>query len=166
MRIRAIERESWREWNPGVSELVALSKCDKVHPIYNVSGGRPTRGEGTHVRSVWARSWVRVVMSKWVRSLVMSVSNRLLILPLLLLSTGTKEVMGMEMESTLPLKGTITKEGSPLTLSCSSSSRWFFCLWHSPLGGKQCAIQEAQVISCTLFFFCKSRAFLLVLYKS
>ena len=166
MRIRAIERESWREWNPGVSELVALSKCDKVHPIYNVSGGRPTRGEGTHVRSVWARSWVRVGTCKWVRSLVMSISNHLVILPLLLLSTGTKEVMGMEMESTLPLKGTITKEGSPLTLSCSSSSPWFFCLWHSPLGGKQCAIQGAQVISYTLFFFCKSRAFLLVLYKS
>ena len=146
MRIRARERESYGEWNPGVSELVALSKCDKVHPIYNVSEGRPTGGEGTHVRSVWARSWVRAGISKWVRSLVMSIFNPLVILPLLLLSRGTKEVMGMEMESTLPSKGTITKEGSPLTLSCSSSSPWFFCLWHSPLGGKQCAIQEAQVI--------------------
>merc|ERR1719195_120420 len=33
------------------------------------------------------------------------------------------------------MKGTITKEGSPLTLSCASSAPWFFCLWHSPVGG-------------------------------
>jgi len=53
----------------------------------------------------------------------------------------------MEMVSRLPRLGTITREGSPLTLSCSSSSPWFFCLWHSPIGGKQCAIQEDQVTS-------------------
>jgi len=53
----------------------------------------------------------------------------------------------MEMVSRLPRLGTITREGSPLTLSCSSSSPWFFCLWHSPVGGKQCAIQEDQVTS-------------------
>ena len=96
-------------------------------PQYNVSGCRDT-GEGGAIMDQ--------VMP--------------LLLPLLLLRGGVEEVLGMEMVSRLPMKGTITKEGSPLTLSCSSSSPWFFCLWHSPLGGKQCAIQEAQVISCTL----------------
>ena len=66
-----------------------------------------------------------------------------LLLPLLLLRG--EEARGMEMVSRLPRLGTITREGSPLTLSCSSSSPWFFCLWHSPIGGKQCAIQEDQV---------------------
>ena len=67
-----------------------------------------------------------------------------LLLPLLLLRG--EEARGMEMVSRLPRLGTITREGSPLTLSCSSSSPWFFCLWHSPIGGKQCAIQEDQVL--------------------
>ena len=66
------------------------------------------------------------------------------LLPLLLMSE--EGARGMEMVSRLPKLGTITREGSPLTLSCSSSSPWFFCLWHSPVGGKQCAIQEDQVL--------------------
>ena len=68
------------------------------------------------------------------------------LLALLLILSG-EEARGMEMVSRLPRLGTITREGSPLTLSCSSSSPWFFCLWHSPVGGKQCAIQEDQVIT-------------------
>ena len=67
------------------------------------------------------------------------------LLALLLILSG-EEARGMEMVSRLPRLGTITREGSPLTLSCSSSSPWFFCLWHSPVGGKQCAIQEDQVL--------------------
>merc|ERR1719334_1511912 len=51
-------------------------------------------------------------------------------------------MLGLELVSYLPQAGSITREGSPLSLSCSSSSPWFFCLWHSPVGGKQCAIQE------------------------
>ena len=79
-----------------------------------------------------------------------------LLLPLLLLRGGVEEVVGMEMVSRLPMKGTITKEGSPLTLSCASSAPWFFCLWHSPVGGKQCAIQEDQVTPVNIqICFCK-----------
>ena len=79
-----------------------------------------------------------------------------LLLPLLLLRGGVEEVLGMEMVSRLPMKGTITKEGSPLTLSCASSAPWFFCLWHSPVGGKQCAIQEDQVAPVNIqICFCK-----------
>jgi len=35
--------------------------------------------------------------------------------------------------------------GSNITLSCSSSVPWFFCLWNSPRNEKQCAIQEDEV---------------------
>ena len=51
----------------------------------------------------------------------------------------------MELVHSSPPAGTITPEGSPLSLSCSSSSPWFFCLWHSPRGDKQCAIQVGQL---------------------
>ena len=64
---------------------------------------------------------------------------------LLILLLEGAVVTGMTLTSTSPMAGTITTEGSPLTLSCASSSKWFFCLWHSPVGGKQCAIQEDQV---------------------
>ena len=75
-------------------------------------------------------------------------SDIVMFLPLLfLLLTGEGSVTGMEMVSSSPIPGTITKEGSPLSLACSSSSPWFFCLWHSPSGGKQCAIQENEVNS-------------------
>jgi len=61
-------------------------------------------------------------------------------------------MLGLELVSYLPQAGSITREGSPLSLSCSSSSPWFFCLWHSPVGGKQCAIQEnhTQAQECSL----------------
>ena len=92
-----------------------------VGPQYNVSGCRDT--------------------GEWGPNMTFSFP---LLLPLLLILRG-EEARGMEMVSRLPRLGTITREGSPLTLSCSSSSPWFFCLWHSPIGGKQCAIQEDQV---------------------
>jgi len=66
-------------------------------------------------------------------------------LQLLSLSILPTVLLGLDLVSYLPGPGTITREGSPLSLSCSSSSPWFFCLWHSPVGGKQCAIQENQV---------------------
>merc|ERR1712180_496648 len=69
--------------------------------------------------------------------------------PLLLLSLWILPtvLLGLDLVSYLPGPGTITREGSPLTLSCSSSSPWFFCLWHSPVGDKECAIQESEVTS-------------------
>jgi len=47
--------------------------------------------------------------------------------------------------SSFPDEHILTKEGSKLTLSCASSIPWFFCLWHSPIGNKECAIQESEV---------------------
>jgi hypothetical protein len=44
--------------------------------------------------------------------------------------------------STSPPAGQIIKQGMPVTLSCASNVNWFFCVWRSPGGGKQCAIQE------------------------
>ena len=55
--------------------------------------------------------------------------------------------MSISVLSTQPSPGTITLEGSNLTISCSSSIPWFFCLFHSPMGDKQCAIQESEVNS-------------------
>lgn len=47
--------------------------------------------------------------------------------------------------SSHPQTSTIVPEGSNITLSCSSSVPWFFCLWNSPRNEKQCAIQEDEV---------------------
>lgn len=41
-----------------------------------------------------------------------------------------------------PRDGTIVKEGRGVRLSCRTNTRWFFCLWKTPVGDKQCAIQE------------------------
>merc|ERR1711962_432909 len=82
-------------------------------------------------------------------SVRVSVCDGVTMPPLLLLSLWILPtvLLGLELVSYLPGRGTITREGSPLSLSCSSSSPWFFCVWHSPVGGKQCAIQEGQVAS-------------------
>ena len=49
--------------------------------------------------------------------------------------------------STQPRPDRIITEGSNVTISCTSSMPWFFCLFHSPMGDKQCAIQESEVSS-------------------
>ncbi|XP_040571195.1 uncharacterized protein [Lepeophtheirus salmonis] len=43
-----------------------------------------------------------------------------------------------------PPDGTIVKRGYDIRLSCRTSIKWFFCLWKSPDGNKQCAIQESS----------------------
>eukprot|EP00095_Tigriopus_kingsejongensis_P006388 maker-scaffold117_size339417-snap-gene-2.19 protein:Tk06388 transcript:maker-scaffold117_size339417-snap-gene-2.19-mRNA-1 annotation:"immunoglobulin superfamily member 5" len=40
-----------------------------------------------------------------------------------------------------PPDGRIVKQGHSIRLSCRTDKRWFFCLWNSPQGDKQCAIQ-------------------------
>merc|ERR1719483_751391 len=56
-------------------------------------------------------------------------------------------ISSIHITSISPLPRTIIPEGSKLTISCSSSTPWFFCLFHSPMGDKQCAIQESEVSS-------------------
>merc|ERR1719483_1105461 len=56
-------------------------------------------------------------------------------------------ISSIHITSISPLPRTIIPEGSNLTISCSSSMPWFFCLFHSPMGDKQCAIQESEVSS-------------------
>ena len=41
-----------------------------------------------------------------------------------------------------PPDGKIVKAGRDVNLSCRTDNRWFFCIWNSPSGNKQCAIQE------------------------
>ena len=66
---------------------------------------------------------------------------------LLLFSFLVMHTSAIYMVSTRPPPGTIIPEGSNLTISCSSSEPWFFCLFNSPNGDKQCAIQESEVNS-------------------
>ena len=35
-------------------------------------------------------------------------------------------------------------EGRTVRMSCRTDKQWFFCLWHSPMQDKQCAIQYDQ----------------------
>ena len=59
-------------------------------------------------------------------------------------------VESINLISSSPPSGSLMTLGSKVRLSCSSDSPWFFCLWHSPDGGKQCAIQESSPTSvCT-----------------
>eukprot|EP00092_Neocalanus_flemingeri_P070795 GFUD01086924.1.p1 GENE.GFUD01086924.1~~GFUD01086924.1.p1 ORF type:complete len:574 (+),score=114.66 GFUD01086924.1:113-1834(+) len=66
---------------------------------------------------------------------------------LLILYIQAVSISSISIVTTLPRPGTITPEGSNLTISCSSSVPWFFCLFNSPMGDKQCAIQESEVNS-------------------
>ena len=38
----------------------------------------------------------------------------------------------------------VVPEGGPITLTCSSSQPWFFCLWSAPGGLRVCAIQQVS----------------------
>ena len=71
-----------------------------------------------------------------------AVLSSLLLLPFLVLDTSAISIV-----STHPPPGKIIPEGSNLTISCSSSEPWFFCLFNSPEGDKQCGIQESEVSS-------------------
>ena len=66
---------------------------------------------------------------------------------ILLFYLQTMPISSIHITSFRPLPRTIIPEGSKLTISCSSSTPWFFCLFHSPMGDKQCAIQESEVSS-------------------
>ena len=68
----------------------------------------------------------------------------LIILIMMMLSVP---MLSISVISTNPPPGKIIPEGSNLTISCSSSEPWFFCLFHSPMGDKQCGIQESEVSS-------------------
>ena len=41
----------------------------------------------------------------------------------------------------------LVRSGSSLSLYCHTDTPWFFCVWTSPRGDKQCAIQENRVSS-------------------
>jgi len=38
----------------------------------------------------------------------------------------------------------LVKSGSTTTMTCQADRQWFLCLWTSPRGDRQCAIQEGQ----------------------
>jgi len=46
--------------------------------------------------------------------------------------------------SSSPHDGSVVEEGGSVSLLCQTDRRWFLCLWTSPLGDKQCAIQESE----------------------
>ena len=43
-----------------------------------------------------------------------------------------------------PEKSTMVPEGETLVMTCEGDLPWFLCVWTSPQGGKQCAIQEGE----------------------
>ena len=44
---------------------------------------------------------------------------------------------------TIIVTGTIlTTERSSITLSCSSPSPWFFCVWEGPRGNRVCSLKD------------------------
>ena len=60
---------------------------------------------------------------------------------LLLLLT---RVYGIQIVTTIPSSDILVEEGGTVSLLCQTDSRWFLCLWNSPLGNKVCAIQESE----------------------
>ena len=46
--------------------------------------------------------------------------------------------------SSSPPAGSLVEEGGTVSFLCQTDRRWFLCLWTSPLGDKQCAIQESE----------------------
>ena len=61
-------------------------------------------------------------------------------LHLFLVSLGLGSSM-MNITKTSPERSTMVLEGESLVMSCEADQPWFLCVWTSPLGGKQCAIQ-------------------------
>ena len=59
------------------------------------------------------------------------------------LSVGVGSTRMSIMKSS-PEKSTMVREGESLFMSCEADLPWFLCVWTSPQGGKQCAIQEGE----------------------
>ena len=53
---------------------------------------------------------------------------------------GTSEAM--DIVKSAPNNTTMIREGESMWLTCNSDMPWFLCVWTSPQGEKQCAIQE------------------------
>ena len=51
-------------------------------------------------------------------------------------------IEAMNIVNSAPYNATIIREGDSLALSCNADLPWFLCVWTSPHGEKQCAIQE------------------------
>ena len=68
------------------------------------------------------------------------VNNIMHSLHLFLVSLGLGSSM-MNITKTSPESSTMVLEGEFLVMSCEADQPWFLCVWTSPLGGKQCAIQ-------------------------
>ena len=64
------------------------------------------------------------------------------LLPLLVTLLASPAMGAFEVVNKAPPDGTVVREGRGVRLSCRTNSRWFFCLWKTPGGDKQCAIQE------------------------
>ena len=84
------------------------------------------------------------------------VNNIMHSLHLFLVSLGLGSSM-MNITKTSPESSTMVPEGEFLVLSCEADQPWFLCVWTSPLGGKQCAIQvdilkkidlDTDVVNC------------------
>ena len=48
----------------------------------------------------------------------------------------------MDIVRSAPLNTTMIREGDSMALSCEADVPWFLCVWTSPKGEKQCAIQD------------------------
>ena len=53
-------------------------------------------------------------------------------------------ICDMRIVKSSPSDSTMVREGESVALSCESNLPWFLCVWTSPQGGKQCAIQEGE----------------------
>ena len=73
------------------------------------------------------------------------VNNIMHSLHLFLVSLGLGSSM-MNITKTSPERSTMVVEGESLVMSCEADQPWFLCVWTSPLGGKQCAIQVCRQI--------------------
>ena len=77
------------------------------------------------------------------------VNNIMHSLHLFLVSLGLGSGM-MNITKTSPERSTMVAEGESLVMSCEANQPWFLCVWTSPLGGKQCAIQVGNLKKNTL----------------
>ena len=61
----------------------------------------------------------------------------------LLMVQLSQVVMSIRIMDTSP-PSRLVEEGGTVSFLCQTDRRWFLCLWTSPLGDKQCAIQESE----------------------
>ena len=57
----------------------------------------------------------------------------------------------LQVINTNPQDGKIIKQGQTVTLTCTTNINWFFCIWRSPGGSKQCAIQQESLPQVPIF---------------